>query len=294
MLPQYDLRWRSKQGFKGAHLRLYFDTNVLRYFSQAFAKVELAQEIRDNVVVSPISLLELLSQLCNSSASQAFGAVQALRNWLPDQVPLLDLPPVFVRVNTIGDDERGNVAFEKITNALNWSLNANSAAELKDASLELRAFLERAKLSDAQTRARAVEVMRNDLRQQKRRELTEQELRSGFHDTIAKKAGVDPTHPSIEAFCRKVEAYYQYETVRLQRAIDNVHLNLLSKRRQNDLFDAEQLLYLFADGLSFLTTDQGYSGSLSLPQGDRIRLADVNDLIAPASASRIMREIIAS
>jgi hypothetical protein len=115
-----------------------------------------------------------------------------------------------------------------------------------------------------------------------------------FTTQLAKKAGVDPTHPSIEAFCRKVEAYYQYETVRLQRAIDNVHLNLLSKRRQNDLFDAEQLLYLFADGLSFLTTDQGYSGSLSLPQGDRIRLADVNDLIAPASASRIMREIIAS
>lgn len=276
-------------------MRVYCDTNVLRYFSTAFTGNELTAGIRDNVVLSSISAVELLSQLCDASASQAFAAIQALRNWLPDRVSLLDIPPVFIRVNTIGDDGSGKVAFEKITNALNWSLNARSAAELRDASKELRSFLERAKLSDAQNRAEAVNVMRQDLRGLKRRKLTDLELRNAFNASIAKRAGgVEPTHPSIAAFTEKVEAYYQYETIRLQRAIENPNLNLLSKKRQNDLFDAEQLLYLFADGLCFLTSDQGYSCVLGLPQGQRIRIVKPDALVTVNSAVPILERIIAA
>lgn len=91
----------------------------------------------------------------------------------------------------------------------------------------------------------------------------------------------------------KVEAYYQYETVRLQRAIENPNLNLLSKKRQNDLFDAEQLLYLFADGLFFLTSDQGYTALLTSPQGRRIRIAKPDRLIRAETAIPILNEIVA-
>ncbi|HEY3768894.1 MAG TPA: hypothetical protein VGN44_09485 [Candidatus Angelobacter sp.] len=274
-------------------MRIYFDTNVLRYFSIAFANHELTPEIRNHIVLSSISVVELLSQLCDSSATQAFAAIKALKNWLPDQAPLLDIPPIFIRVNTIGDDGSGIVAFEKITNALKWSLDAGSAAELRDASKELRSFLEQSKLSDAQTRAEAVNAMRHDLRGIERQQLTDQELRTAFKTSIAKKAGVaEPTHPSIAAFTAKVEAYFQYETIRLCRAIENPNLNLLSKKRQNDLFDADQLLYLFADGLCFLTSDQGYSGVLGSPQGQRIRIVKPNVLIAPNSALSILKQII--
>lgn len=274
-------------------MRVYCDTNVLRYFSTAFTGSELPARIRDNVILSSISAVELLSQLCDASATQAFAATQALRNWLPDRVSLLDIPPVFIRVNTIGDDGNGAVAFEKITNALNWSLNARSAAELRDASKELRSFLEQAKLSDAQSRAEAVNAMRQDLRELKRRKLTDQELRNAFKASIAKRSGgCDPTHPSIAAFADKVEAYYQYETMRLQRAIENPNLNLLSKKRQNDLFDAEQLLYLFADGLCFLTSDQGYSCVLRLPQGRRVRIVKPDALITAKSAIPVLEQII--
>lgn len=274
-------------------MRIYCDTNVLRYFSTAFASHELTPEIRDNIVVSSISVVELLSQLCDSSATQAFAAIQALKNWLPDQAPLLDIPPIFIRVNTIGDDGSGTVAFEKITNALNWSLNAQSAIELKDASKELRSFLEQAKLSDAQTRADAVNAIRQDLRDLKRQQLTDQELRTNFKISIAKRAGAaDPTHPSITAFTERVGAYFQYETIRLRRAIGNPNLNLLSKKRQNDLFDAEQLLYLFADRLCFLTSDQGYSGVLESPQGQRIRIVKPDSLVATNSALSILKQII--
>lgn len=273
-------------------MRLYCDTNVFRYFSSAFANDELPQEIREAIAVSSISAVELLSQLCESSAAQAFAAVQALWNWLPSRVPLLDIPPVFIRVHTVGDDDSGQVAFEKVTNALNKSLNARSAAQLRDASKELRCFLQQAKLSDAQRRADTVNRMRQLLRQRNRTKLTNQELRTGFMASIATRAGIEPTHPSVKAFCDRVEAYYQYETIRLQRAIENPHINLLSKKCQNDLFDAEQLLYLFADQLCFLTTDRGYLHLLTLQQGNRIRIAKIEELVTAESAIRVMREIM--
>jgi hypothetical protein len=273
-------------------LKLYCDTNVLRYFSLAFSNEELPQDIRENVVVSSISIVELLSQLCDSSASQAFAAVRALWNWLPAKVQLLDIPPVFIRANTIGDDDGAEVAFQKISNALNWGLHARSAAELREASKELRSFLQRSKLSDAQSRADSVIAMRRDLRGLKRNKLTDEELRAAFRASIAKRVGTESTHPSIAAFAQRVEAYYQYETIRLQRAIENPNLNLISKKRQNDLFDAEQLIYLFAAGLCFLTSDQGYSSLLGLPQGERIRIVPPNVLVTARSASAILEQII--
>ncbi len=266
----------------------------MRYFSSAFGDDELAPDIRENIVLSSISALELLSQLCESSATQAFNAIQALKNWLPDPLSILDIPPVFIRVNTIGDDEGGREAFAKITNALHMSLNARSAADLRDASKELKTYLQQAKFSDAQSRADAVAAMRKDLRGLKRRELTEEELRDGFRASIAKRAGAGPTDPSIAMFLPRVEAYYQYETIRLQRAIENPSFNLLSKKRQNDLFDAQQLLYLFADGLCFLTSDTGYSELLKLVQGERIRIVKPDLLATAKSAISILKEIIAA
>jgi hypothetical protein len=266
----------------------------LRYFSLAFTNDELPQEIRENIIVSSISVVELLSQLCDSSASQAFAAIQALKNWLPDRVPLLDIPPIFIRVNTIGNDERGNATFERISRALDLCLRARSAGELREASKELRSFLQKAKLSDAQSRAASVAIMRDDLRRLKRRKLTDEELRDGFRASIAIRARIDPAHPSVPAFTEKVEAYYHYETIRLQRAIENPNLNLLSKKRQNDLFDAEQLLYLFAEGLCFLTSDRGYSELLMLPQGQRIRIVTPNVLLTARSAVPILEQIIAA
>jgi hypothetical protein len=275
-------------------MRVYCDTNVLRYFSSAFATGELPQRIRENVVVSSISAVELLSQLCESSANQAFAAVQSLINWLPERVPLLDLPPIFIRLNTLERDERGDATFEKISNALNWCLRVRSPEELRDASKELRNFLQNAKLADAQARADSVTMMRADLRRLKRRNLTDEELRVGFRASIAKRAGIDPTHPGVTIFAEKVEAFYQYETIRLQRAIENLNLNLLSKKRQNDLFDAEQLLYLFAENLCFLTCDRGYSELLKLAQGTRIRIAKPDALMTANSAIPILNEIVAA
>lgn len=126
-------------------MQVYFDTNVLRYLSVAFSETELQLELRRAIVLSPVSAIELMSQLCEQSAAQAFSAVQAMWNWLPPQVNLLDPPPIFVRMSVAGDDDRGDDTFERMSAALDSCLHARSVEHLREASEELRRYLQRAK-----------------------------------------------------------------------------------------------------------------------------------------------------
>jgi len=57
--------------------KIYTDTNVLRYFGTAFAKTSLAKDLQDQLLLSPLSVMELLSQLGTEGAAEAFAAVQA-------------------------------------------------------------------------------------------------------------------------------------------------------------------------------------------------------------------------
>jgi hypothetical protein len=250
--------------------------------------------LKAKIVLSPISALELMSQLCDDSAAQAFAAVQAMWNWLPDQVSILDIPPIFIREGVTGHAEDAQTTFERISNALTRSIHSRSAASLREVSKELRNYLQRSRLSDAQTRRDAVVHIRENLRTQKRRTITEEELRSAFRNSIAVRAKVEPSHAGVSIFAARVEAYYQHETVRLKRAIENPKMNLVSKKRQNDLFDTEQLLYLAVPELCFLSTDgRAYAHLQDLEQGRRIYLAQPESLASFAEAQDVLRHATA-
>jgi hypothetical protein len=259
-------------GNLGRVVRIYFDTNILRYFGNIFNDRELPAELRARIVLSPISVLELMSQLCDDSAARAFAAVQAMWNWLPQQVSILDIPPIFIKSNVAGAAEDDNVAFERLTNALSRSLHARSAQVLRESSKELRDYLQRAKLADAQGRATDVLKIREGLRRIRKETLNDAELRGLFVRSLALRAGVPLDDPRAGAFTEQVEAYYHHEIERLKRAIGNPKMNLVSKKRQNDLFDSQQLLYLSVPELHYLSTDRSYLGLLNLQQGARIHL----------------------
>ena len=59
-------------------VRIYTDTNVLRYFGEAFTTGTVPQEIAVQLSLAPLAILELLSQLGTEGAENAFAAVQAL------------------------------------------------------------------------------------------------------------------------------------------------------------------------------------------------------------------------
>jgi hypothetical protein len=59
-------------------VKIYTDTNVLRYFGIAFAETSLAEDLKVQLLLSPLTLMELISQLGTDGADEAFAAVQAL------------------------------------------------------------------------------------------------------------------------------------------------------------------------------------------------------------------------
>ena len=59
-------------------VKIYTDTNVLRYFGTAFAKCSLEEDLQVQLLLSPLTVMELISQLGTEGAEDAFGAIQAL------------------------------------------------------------------------------------------------------------------------------------------------------------------------------------------------------------------------
>src|SRR5271165_6630700 len=126
--------------------KIYTDTNVLRYFGEAFATRTVPEEIQIQLLLVPLTMLELLSQLGTEQAESAFAAVHSLPRvhnpagsgvlpWTDDffRMCLFQLPP--------GED----IVIPSINNAVNRVLHSNSAAELKVAGEEMRALLDRGK-----------------------------------------------------------------------------------------------------------------------------------------------------
>jgi hypothetical protein len=51
--------------------RVYLDTNAFRYFGNAFEKTQLATDIRDKILISPLSAFEVFAQLGDEDETKA-------------------------------------------------------------------------------------------------------------------------------------------------------------------------------------------------------------------------------
>jgi hypothetical protein len=76
--------------------RIYLDTNAFRYFGIAFEKVPLAADLRDKILISPLSAFEVFAQLGDDDEAEAdrvLRQIQAVRNWTnPQNSRLLPWP----------------------------------------------------------------------------------------------------------------------------------------------------------------------------------------------------------
>src|ERR1017187_7369097 len=87
-------------------VKIYTDTNVLRYFGTAFANTSLSEDLQVQLLLAPLALMELISQLGTAGAEEAYKAVHALPRvhnaratgmlpWSDDlfRMSLFNLPP---------------------------------------------------------------------------------------------------------------------------------------------------------------------------------------------------------
>ena len=84
-------------------------------------------------------------------------------------------------------------------------------------------------------------------------------------------------------------AYYEFERVKLETALQQDDYNV--EKRQNDLLDAEQLIYLSSPELYFLTCDKGFARVKKSPQAARIRIVSPHDLADVTKIQALLKRI---
>jgi len=102
---------------------IYLDTNVIRYFGKAFHFTEVDSRIRSHIILSPLSVVELLAQLGGgaSDAKESFDAIQSMWNWLDrSNARILDWPRTFIKEHVFGIPIPDGEPLPLVTRALNW------------------------------------------------------------------------------------------------------------------------------------------------------------------------------
>jgi hypothetical protein len=74
----------------GQPISVYFDTDVFHRIGRTFAHQGLAADLRERIILSPITFLEVLSHLTLNSNAAILAEIQAIHNWVnPKRARLL-------------------------------------------------------------------------------------------------------------------------------------------------------------------------------------------------------------
>jgi hypothetical protein len=266
-------------------VKIYTDTNVLRYFGVAFAKTSLAEDLQVQLLLSPLTLMELISQLGTDGAEEAFAAIQALPGvhnagatgmlpWSDDlfRMALFSLPP------------REDTITPALNNAVINILDATKAEGLSDDGKEMRALLDEAKSEAAKNFSAVLNSWRSE------GPLSEAEDRAIFARSIARQAGFDEAKVDVDLVVKSLDAHYVFENHRMQVGAQNSAYNV--DKHSNDVYDAELLIYLADPTLHLLTCDRGFRRVEKSSQANRVHIADPDCLKNPECATNTIRGIV--
>ena len=88
-------------------------------------------------------------------------------------------------------------------------------------------------------------------------------------------------------------AYHEFELEKLRRALVSPDYNPLSHDNQNDIIDAEQLVYLADESLCMVTADRALKGKVTKSnQAARVILSAAEDLMDPQKAEGVIKSIL--
>lgn len=263
---------------------IYFDTVAFREIGKAFAKTQLAKSLTDKILISPLSLYEVWSQLTIQNAQQVLRQLHAVRNWTnPERTGLLPWPDDMLFLIWFEKPNPDNGFTERIEKAFNVCLAVESVEPLHEEAAKFKGVMDRGKEETAQNFGRLLEFAR-------KAPLSEEEFSSEWFRGIANRVKADPTSRVVSDIVSKLSAYHEFEHSKLNIALQNRDYNV--KKHMNDLFDAEQLIYLADPTLHFLTCDYGIRSLVkSSPQAERIITVSPDLLRDSLNVERLLREL---
>jgi hypothetical protein len=272
--------------------RCYFDTDAFRHVGTAFRDQELAAALRKRIVVSPITALEVMSQLVTAGRVEVHAQIQAMRNWLPHPAPLLPMPTSAIADRAFGKDIPDKM-YASISHSLDACLQIGDVNELVQDAGRLRDYLDKWKGKEAWILTQYQKASLADI-QAGYGPPDRNRLVNAIREGLAKRVDVSPLAPLTYGLRRLFSAFFEYEEERALLIGADRHYNPANARNINDAFDSEQLLYLTNPDLRFITCDRKYSRRVTrCRQAGQIVTADAADLQDTAGATQLITRITA-
>lgn len=258
---------------------LYFDTNVFHLLREALAGRELPEAVRRKIMLSPLSAMEVLSQLTLRQTKQIHESIRTMHSWLPIPATILAWPDHFAAkqfgINLPDDPSQG------FGEAINTCLQADSIEELRQAAHPLKEFLDKAKLQVANSHQAFIE-------EYKRNPVRPSEFETAFaQGWSANRLAVKPGTFSDNAVVGAFSAYFEYKTQVLLNAAGNKNYDF--RNNLNDALDVEQLVYLADPANHFLTCDTGFRRIQNSDQRERIHIAEHSGLANYDEAMQVLQ-----
>lgn len=266
---------------------IYFDTNVLRYFGQAFKSAQLESNLRSRIAVSPLSVAEILAQV---KVRDAYNDIKAIWNWLePTNAHALDWPEEFIREHVFGIPTPMAAPLPQVFKKLNECLQSNAdLPSFQRTAKEITKSWKENLRKSAEVRRSNIELLRSHDVKDPRNLMLDSSLK-----TLRSIADVTDAGTDRDEILRKLSAYHALDLSIIGSALKDHNFNFLSKKRTNDLVDLEQLVYLADDRARYLSSDKVYKRLKVTPQWPRIRLEeDPSRLMDAASATAILKQML--
>lgn len=264
--------------------RVYFDTNVFRAVGGAFEKNSLPDDLKEKVLVSPLTTFEALSQLTVKNADQVLSQIQAIHNWTnPERTGLLPWPDDALARFWFEKPTPDDGFAEKMQKAFNICLAAESVESLREDAGKLKDAMDAMKRKTADDFGRLLEQARKE-------PLVGDKFSEAWFLGISNRVHADPNSKSVAEIVHKLSAYHEFEQVKLATALQYPEYN--PEAHMNDVLDAEQLVYLAAPALCFLTADRGFERVAKSEQAGRIAVVPPADLSDAQKVEAVLRKLL--
>ena len=287
------VEWPPGYGRKSARpntdMPVYFDTNIIRYLRDGLREQSLSQEEKKQVVLSPISVLELVSQIA-AIPDEALGAIHALRSWIDTKdAYLLGCREAFI-AHWVFSKKIADEVSEGLKRVLATCYESETPDnKLREDAGALLKFLE----TEKRGKARLLENAARDIRQTPK-DNSKANLRGAARSAIARGlrtvVAATPDEMPDDAIADCLPAYFEYHTALIERAIPDDKFHFSSEKHLNDHFDAEQLVYLADPSLHFFTGDKGFACAAAVEP--RVHILEARQVRDPATASVFMTDEI--
>ena len=163
--------------------RVYLDTNAFRYFGEAFKTAALPLDLREKILMSPLSAFEVMKQLADAYGDVVLQQIQCIRNWTNPQhagllAPSQDVMHSIWFQKPVQDDG----TTKRMQDSINVILNTDSLKDTQEEAEKHKQFMIDLKLQAAQSFKTMIEYARNN----------KFDMTDAWFRGIADSAGGDP------------------------------------------------------------------------------------------------------